>query len=595
MAANSAMFQMLLSFSCYLLGILIIGIFAARHGRTISAYFLADRSLGAWVTAISSVASSESGWVVIGLVGEGYMWGFSAVWAVPGCLLGFLMNWYLIAPRLRRLAAEKGSITVPEFLGDMVGDRTHLVRIIGVLIIVLCLSGYVAAQFTACAKAFRGAFNIPYTYGVLLAGLITVFYTLLGGFRAVSWTDLLQGLLMVAGLVVLPILAIVHIGGVSPMMEGLKQEPARFSAIFEVTDAQGWHQIKVENEMMTFGGDPGHTFTLPSVAAGKTVLTISTEDGKVIANAAADAGISINGSTVSGRVELAGKELITLSGISLKFDKTYSMYGGEVLTDTFGKKSAAAAIGWVLGLLGISLGYPGQPHVLTRYMASRDDKTIRVGRVIAIVWGVLALYGAVVLGHAARLILPGIVDPEMAYPLIAVKLLHPLLAGIVLAAILSAMMSTADSQILVVASAIARDIFHKIFRPEADERTLVMVSRITVFLLGVVSIIVALKEVRVVFWFVLLAWSGLGSSFGPPLILSLYWKKLTRAGVVASMITGFAVTIIWKFKLKAVVQSSLGIGLYELVPAFLLSLLAAWLVSLMTYRPPRDEEEEDLP
>jgi len=595
MSINSATFQMLLSFCCYLAGILVIGIIAARYGKTMSSYFLADRSLGAWVTAISSVASSESGWVVIGLVGEGYMWGFSAVWAVPGCLLGFLMNWYLIAPRLRRMAREKGSITVPGFLSDVIGDRNHLIRVIGVIIIVLCLSGYVAAQFTACAKAFRGAFGMPYVYGVLLAGFITVFYTLLGGFRAVSWTDLLQGLLMVTGLVVLPILAILHIGGVPKMVEGLKNEPARYLAIFEITDSQGWRQIRVEEETVTFGGTQDNDVVMEN-AAGKGILLslyVEKKDGgnRVVADCAEGAGVVIDGAAVSGKVELKGKETIVLSGTSISFAKTYSLDGGETLTDTFGKKAAAAAVGWVLGLLGIAFGYPGQPHVLTRYMAASNHRTIRVGRVIAIIWGVLALYGAVILGHACRLLLPGIVDPEMAYPIVAVKLLHPLLAGIILAAILSAMMSTADSQILVVASAIARDLYNKIFRPDASEKSLVMVSRITVLLLGVASIIVALGEIRVVFWFVLLAWSGLGSSFGPPLILALYWKKLTPAGVIASMITGFGVTILWKYYLKAVVKAAFGIGLYELVPAFILSLIVAWLVSLMTYKPPEAEPE----
>jgi Na+/proline symporter len=205
------------------------------------------------------------------------------------------------------------------------------------------------------------------------------------------------------------------------------------------------------------------------------------------------------------------------------------------------------------------------------------------------VWGCLVLYGAVALGNAARLAVPDIIDPEQAYPFLATQLLPPVIAGVVLAAIVSAMMSTADSQLLVVSSAIARDFIQKILSPGATERALQLISRVTVLGVGLIALVLAIGEVRAVFWFVLFAWSGLGASFGPPILLSLFWKGTSRIGAAAGMVTGFVVTVAWKLKLKTVVADVTGLSLYELVPAFVLSMLLTWLVSL-AFPPAREND-----
>jgi Na+/proline symporter len=249
-------------------------------------------------------------------------------------------------------------------------------------------------------------------------------------------------------------------------------------------------------------------------------------------------------------------------------------------------------------------------------MAARSREVIRRGQLIAMGWGVLAFYGAIFLGHAARLALPDLVDPEQAYPVLAVELLPPLLAGLVLAAIISAMMSTADSQLLVVASAVARDLVEKgysvrrgtwllaRFTDDPDEarrraerlgvrlrsdRVLSWVSRLSVVSLGLLALGVALGEVRAVFWFVLFAWSGLGAAFGPPVILALYWSRASWAGCLSGMVTGVVVTVWWKLSLKDAVAEATGLSLYELVPAFALSMLVTSLVSLAV-----PDTEEDI-
>jgi Na+/proline symporter len=246
------------------------------------------------------------------------------------------------------------------------------------------------------------------------------------------------------------------------------------------------------------------------------------------------------------------------------------------LVTVSGGRSGFALFGFMTGLLGIGLGYPGQPHVLTRYMAASGDEKIRQTQVIAMVWGVLVFFGAGYLGLAGRLLMPELAsggDPEQLFPLLSRQMLHPLVAGVMLAAILSAIMSTVSSQLLVAASAVSRDLFETVLGVARSGRAAVLAGRIAVLVLGAAALLVSLQNVRAVFWFVLFAWSGLGAAFGPVLLLSLWTKALTRNGVIAGMLTGFGVTVAWKLSgLSDTV-------IYELVPAFLVAGIAALLVS----------------
>ena len=530
-------------FAAYLLMVLVVGIWSARYGKTMEGYFLANRRLGPWVTGISATASSESGWLVLGLVGEAYMFGAKAVWTVHGVLLGYLMNWFLIAPRLRAQSGALGAITVPGYFASRFSDLRAPIRLIGVLVIVASLLGYVAAQFTATGKAFEGAFGISYQNGVVLGAAITVLYTLVGGFRAVAWTDLVQGLLMAIGLVVLPLVAVGHIGGPAALWSSLAEAPARVEGVFSVSDGTDTRQIGVESE---------------SVDVQSGGLRFHREDGPPISFWVTGPAYSLNGQGSAGRMVVEVGDEVVAGSTRVTFAHVLDMPGGADLADTFGGMTGAALFGWVIGLLGIGLGYPGQPHILTRFMAAADAATIRRARVIAVVWGVLVMYGALILGHAARLILPRLVDPEQAYPVIATDFLPPIVAGVVLAAIVSAMMSTADSQLLVVASAIGRDLFQKTIAPGSRDSTLQWISRGAVFVVGVAAFVVALADVRAVFWFVLFAWSGLGAAFGPPMLLCLLWPRTSAPGVLAGMLSGAGMTVYWKLAGKTAFEGLTG-------------------------------------
>jgi len=240
-----------------------------------------------------------------------------------------------------------------------------------------------------------------------------------------------------------------------------------------------------------------------------------------------------------------------------------------------------ALLGFVIGMLGIGLGYPGQPHILSRFMAAKDSDTIRKGGLIAFGWFILVYLGAIFFGVLARAHFGSLADAEQALPLACTEFLPPILSGFVIAAIVSAICSTADSQLIVVSSAISRDIlplFRK-WRDKSDDFTFSQRwDRYVLVGLALISVLFALSENRVIFTFVLYAWSVLGASFGPLVILGLMWKKTNRFGAIAGMITGAVVSVVWKEVdfLKAIV--------YELVPAFILAFLAIWLVSLATQK-----------
>ena len=241
---------------------------------------------------------------------------------------------------------------------------------------------------------------------------------------------------------------------------------------------------------------------------------------------------------------------------------------------------------WV-GFVGIGLGSPGNPHILVRYMSIRDAEQLRWAAGVGTAWNVVMGAGAVLVGMAGRVYFPAVdqllaEDTENLYPMLAELHLHPVLFGVVVASIFAAIMSTADSQLLVAASALVRDFYQRVVRKDTEipRKRLVLLSRMTVALLVGAALILGWLAEALVFWLVLFAWAGLGAALGPTSILALYWRGLTRAGVFAGLITGTLVTFVWSL------TPWLDALLYELVPAFGLALLAAILASRMTTPPP---------
>ncbi|MFQ5779200.1 MAG: sodium/proline symporter [Nitrospiria bacterium] len=464
-----------ISFILYTIGIVLVGLYSAKFAsRSTADYLLARKGLGPWVTALSASASSESGWVTLGLVGTAFTEGLATFWVVPGCLLGYAFNWWVMARPISRHAAAHEIYTIPDLMGSLFRDKAHAVRLVSVAVIFLMMTAYVAAQFNAAGKAFEAVFHIQYEFGVLIGVGIVLFYTITGGFRAVAWTDFVQGLLMWLALVFLPILTVSHAGGWSNVLASLAEQD---------TNLVSW-------------------------SAGKTGFLM---------------------------------------------------------------------FGLVFGWLGIGLGYPGQPHVLIRFMAARDAATIKKGRIIAMAWGTFVFTGAVVLGLASRTLFGTLGDAEQALPIIALKILPGVLAGLMLAAVLAAICSTADSQLLVASSSLSHDLYARLTGKDLDSRFVVNMDRVAVCAVGILAMLLALTENRMIFTFVLYAWAGLGAAFGPPLILGLLWKKTTSTGAIAGAVVGFATILIWKN------IPPLSDAIYELVPGFFLGFFTVWIVSLIEH------------
>ena len=217
-----------ISFWMYTLAIVGVGLYSSRFARQTAAdFFLADRGLGAWVAALSSSASAESGWVTLGLVGMAYRTGLGAMWIIAGTWAAFLFNWFVLAWRLRSTAADTDALTLPDVLATPFhGTASLLIRLTGIVIILTMLTAYVAAQLNAAGKTFNGIFHWDYVAGVLVGAGIILVYTVTGGFRAIAWTDVVQGTFMIITVTVIPVLLIVKLGGPATFWARLSADAA---------------------------------------------------------------------------------------------------------------------------------------------------------------------------------------------------------------------------------------------------------------------------------------------------------------------------------------------------------------------------------
>jgi len=251
----------------------------------------------------------------------------------------------------------------------------------------------------------------------------------------------------------------------------------------------------------------------------------------------------------------------------------------DPFTNGQGEPLAATAI---VSLAAWGLGYFGQPHILTRFMAIRSPHEINPARRIAMTWVVISLICAVSIGLVGRIYLPEMLtatDSEKVFMNLVGQLTHPVVGGILLAAVLAAIMSTADSQLLVTSSALTEDLYRVIIRPKASEKELVWVSRGTVVGVAGIACTIALKPDRSVLDLVSYAWAGFGATFGPVVLMSLYWKRMTRNGAIAGIIGGGLTVLVW-----TPLNGGL-FDLYEIVPGFLISTVLIMLFSFLD-RPP---------
>ncbi|MFC2170183.1 sodium/proline symporter [Acidobacteriota bacterium] len=239
----------------------------------------------------------------------------------------------------------------------------------------------------------------------------------------------------------------------------------------------------------------------------------------------------------------------------------------------------------IIGFLGIGLPFMGSPQLFVRYLAARDQKELILGKYVAIIFILIVDTGAVLTGMAGRALFSSLEDQEYVLPAIATELFPSLLTGLFIAIVLAAIISTVDSLLILLSSSVIRDVYQKIFRPDAPQKRLVFMGKILTVIVGISAFWFSLSETRLIFWFVLFVWSGIGAAFCPVMVLSLFWRRMTKAGAIAGMCSGFMITMIWAIFFKA------STNLYEMVPGFFGAILTIIFVSLLTQPPQKAAQD----
>lgn len=500
----------ILAFVMYMMIMLGIGIITAKKNKSSDDYFLGGRNLGGWVTALSAQASDMSGWMLMGLPGCVYAFGANQAWIAIGLLIGTILNWVVVSGRLRRYTIKAGNaMTIPEYLNNRFRDKHNILITISAIVIVIFFVVYSASAFASGGKLFASITNLDYHQALVLGTVVILVYTFLGGFLAVCTTDLVQGLMMLVGVLAVPILAVVILG-----------------------------------------------------------------TGNIVPN------------LVNSGLEVDAKDYLNIF-----------MENGKPIS----AKSIISQLAW-------GLGYCGMPHILVRFMAVRDEKELSKSKKIAIVWVLISLVLACVIGVLGRAYLyPMVLSTEGAqYENVYIEMIKkmfmtdyalPFIAGLLLCGILAAIMSTADSQLLVSSSAVANDLFKGVFFKKLNDKQVLLVARLSVFVISLIAIAIAWNPESSIMNLVSDAWAGLGSAFGPAILMSLYWKRMNLAGAAAGMASGGLTVIIWDYVKcctlngQAVTPSEYT-GLYSLLVGFVISLLFIIVVSLATPKVSEEIAEE---
>lgn len=494
----------IITFILYTGVMIFIGGFFYKKSNNISEYFLGGRSLNAWVGALSAQASDMSGWLLMGLPGAVYALGTGQMWTAVGLAIGTMLNWIFVARRLRKYTIKSGNaLTIPEFFENRFRDTSRVLRSASAIFIIIFFAVYTASAFVAGGKLFEQIFQVDYQIALFISVLIILVYTYLGGFQAVCWTDLIQGLLMLVAILSVPIIAYIWIGGGSGMT---------------MLSAEFLNPVKEGSSNISF--------------------------------------ISI------------------------------------------------------ISQLAWGLGYFGMPHILIRFMAIRSDKEAKRSIGIAGVWVVLSLAFAVLTGLIGKAFLPSISggNEETVFIQMIQRIFLglngesaiipvPFVGALFLCGILAAIMSTADSQLLVTASSVTDDIYKGLINQKAEDKFLVSFSRITVLIVAVIAYFIARDPNSSVMNLVSNAWAGFGAAFGPLVLLALYWKRTNRSGAAAGIISGGVIVIIWEY-LPLIASEGTRItlssatGLYSLIPGFFISLIFIIVISVLTKQPSAEVQKE---
>ncbi len=464
-----------------LIGIAIVRV---RNMSAMSDYVLGRRQLSSFTTALSAGSSTTSGWTMLVFPALAFTSGANQLWLVVFLVIGAWINWTIVAKRLRRYTISMDdSLTLPEFLERRLRDRTRVLRAISAAFTIFFVVFYITSGLVAGSKLLNTQFGLDSTLGLILTLIAVSSYTFIGGFLAVSRTDVFQALLILVGFVIM--LATVIIAADDP-----------------------------------FGG-------------------------------------------VGGGVE--------------GFMNPLTDTQGQLVTPVF-----------VIGTMGWALGFFGAQHVLQRFMAVEREDKIKQSRNLSTLWLCLVYSLSFLLGLFARPALDqaGIttMDAERVYFLVSEHFFPALIGGLLLTAVIAAVMSTADSQLLLSSAIAAGDLpILRRFASSLNSSQRVWLGRGLLVVVGTLAAYLAIAFPDSVLNLVAYAWGGMGATFGPTVILALYWRRFNLGGAIAGVVVGFVVASLWQFVLAGGPQ-----GMFDIMPAmpgFVAGTLAAVAGTLLTAPP----------
>ena len=484
-----------LAIAVYLIAMLGVGVWFAKKNNSVDDFYLGGRKLGPFVTAMSAEASDMSSWLLMGLPGVAYLSGLAeASWTAIGLAVGTYLNWLIVARRIRRYSNHLDAITVPQFFSKRWGDDRNLLSAIAAVVIIIFFIPYLASGFSACGKLFASLFGTSYMTAMLISAAVIVIYTVMGGFLAASFTDLIQSIIMTVALIVVLSFGVAQAGGLDAVMDNA-QSLAGYLSLTQTHDA-------------VTGG-----------ASSYSLLTICS-------------------------------------------------------------------------LLAWGLGYFGMPHILLRFMAIEEEKKLALSRRVATVWVVISMGVAIFIGVVGNGMtkagaMEQLADSETIIVQIASLISHygvfaALIAGVILAGILAATMSTADSQMLAASSSVSQNLLVEFFHLKITGRKSVVVARSTMVVITLVAAFLARDPNSSVFRVVSFAWAGFGAAFGPVVLFGLFWRRSNKWGALAGMVVGGAMVFIWKYGIATLGGA---FAIYELLPAFIAASIAIVVVSLLTEKP----------
>lgn len=625
--ANQPSRAAFLMFVFYTALVMALAWFSSRllaRRRFLNEYFLGSRSLGVIAFTLTFGATSAS---------AGSFAGFPSLIYTHGWVLAFWISSYMIMPlcamgllgkRLNQISRKTGAITVPEVMRERF--QSPMIGIVATLMMAAMLCVYLIPQFKLAGiilqtlladlkllqdtatllaplkqnSALLAEVDLEYLVCLIVFAFMVVIYTTVGGFRAVVWTDVLQGFVMLFGVIVMLVLALWQVGGLRNATEKLANQttPALTTVVFETaTPAEEAQRVPADTWFMQFGLDPtGHyehphlyrtnelAVILPGETASNAVKTVEIRDADEIAKRSRE--MDFGPPAGMGSVTIAEEKpyasggtgsYVTGPGPSPKLESGFLPLGLAVSFFVFWAISAT-----------------GQPGNMVRLMAFDSARTLKRGIAALSIYFGMIYFPLVIIFVCARIIAPGLDQtPDRIMPVMAVSLSGaagiPWLAGLLVAAPFAAAMSTVDSFMLMISSSVVRDVYQRNINPEASGRRIKLLSYACTIIVGTLVTLAAVNPPKFMQYLIIFTGGGLSVTFLMPMALALYWPRANKSGMLAAMLGGFSVYLslyLTGYVVYRAAQPVMLLSLDPLIWGFAASLVAGVLVSLATAPPP---------